>query len=130
MEIVICGMSGFVGSALEKFYTQRGDIVRGISIRDTATPQSVATQIEGADVIINLAGANILGRWNDAYKKLLRDSRIHATQTITDALALAARPAGAARATARSPASTGRWWCRLQADHRSSTPKTTGIHRS
>jgi hypothetical protein len=38
------------------------------------------------DVLINLAGVTVFKRWNDEYKKLLRDSRILTTRHIVDAI--------------------------------------------
>lgn len=86
MKIIICGMNGFVGSALERFFVARGDDVWAISVRSNTSPESLVDKLDGSDVIINLAGANILGRWSDEYKKLLRQSRLETTQKLVEAL--------------------------------------------
>jgi uncharacterized protein (TIGR01777 family) len=86
VKIIICGMNGFVGSALERFFKARGDEVSAISVRESTSFESLIEKLDGSDVLINLAGANILGRWSDGYKKLLRQSRLGTTQKLVEAL--------------------------------------------
>lgn len=92
MKIVLCGSSGFVGSALKKFFSERHDEVIALSIRSSTTLESIVKTIEHADVLINLSGANILGRWSEEYKKILRQSRLESTQKIVDALKQSLHP--------------------------------------
>lgn len=92
MKIAICGMSGFVGSALKCFFEERGDEVISLSVRQEVIVSDVAQKIEGTDVLINLAGANILGRWSKSYKALLRQSRLETTATLIEALSLCENP--------------------------------------
>lgn len=92
MKIIICGMSGFVGNALYDFLSARDHEVVSLSIRSNASIESIAKVLDGSDVVINLAGANILGRWSTVYKKLLRSSRIETTVTLTHALTHCAHP--------------------------------------
>jgi len=42
--------------------------------------------LEGASVVINLAGAPIIHRWSEAYKKVLYDSRIETTKKLVKAM--------------------------------------------
>jgi len=43
--------------------------------------------LEGQDVVINLAGANLVSkRWNDKFKKLIYKSRINCTKQLVDAI--------------------------------------------
>jgi uncharacterized protein (TIGR01777 family) len=42
--------------------------------------------LDNYDLFINLAGANIFRRWDEDYKKLLRDSRINTTRNLVDAM--------------------------------------------
>ncbi|MFY9143634.1 TIGR01777 family oxidoreductase [Sulfuricurvum sp.] len=86
MKIVICGMSGFVGSALEHFFTERGDEIIALSVRSSTSVDALSEKMEEADVIINLAGANILGRWSSEYKGVLRQSRLETTRKLVEAL--------------------------------------------
>ena len=45
-----------------------------------------ASLADGADVIVNLAGATISERWSDASKKEIRDSRVNAGKAIVEAV--------------------------------------------
>lgn len=92
MKIVICGISGFVGSALKHFFEERGDHVAALSIRSGSAVEDVARSLNGCDVLINLAGANILGRWTQRYKKILRQSRLDTTSKLVKALSLCENP--------------------------------------
>lgn len=87
MKIVICGISGFVGRALERFFHSVGEEVIGLSVRLSTPVEAIVPILEEADVVINLAGASILGRWNRKYKKLLRQSRLDTTEKIVEAIA-------------------------------------------
>jgi len=92
MKIVICGMSGFVGSALRTFLLQRSDTVIGLSIRSDTSVEKIVETIEGADALINLSGANILGRWSESYKHILRQSRLESTEKLVEAITLCTNP--------------------------------------
>jgi uncharacterized protein (TIGR01777 family) len=49
--------------------------------------------LEGHDAVVHLAGENIAGgRWNDRQKKAIRDSRLHGTQLVCDALSKLRNP--------------------------------------
>jgi uncharacterized protein (TIGR01777 family) len=49
--------------------------------------------VDGADAVINLAGAGVGDhRWNDEYRKLIRSSRINSTETVARAVAAAGKP--------------------------------------
>ncbi len=92
MKIVICGVSGFVGSSMKSFFEKRGDTVISLSVRSGMSAETVAKKLEGSDVLINLAGANILGRWTKSYKEILRNSRLETTDTLVEALSLCESP--------------------------------------
>jgi uncharacterized protein (TIGR01777 family) len=92
MKIAICGISGFVGSALKVFFEKRGDEVFSLSIRAETSVELVSQKLNGCDVLINLAGANILGRWTSEYKELLRQSRLETTDKLVNALSLCDHP--------------------------------------
>lgn len=103
MEVFITGGSGFVGKTLCRILLNAGhgatvlsrsagaaqSLPKGIghTIGDPTQPgpwQEEAARYQG---FINLAGASIFGRWDDAYKELLRSSRIKTTQNLVEAMA-------------------------------------------
>lgn len=95
LRILIAGGSGMVGSALKKHLGDKGHQVKVLSRNsdnaiyqwNPAKGEINKLALEEADVIINLAGANIAGSlWTGAYKKLLRDSRIDSTRTLVENL--------------------------------------------
>jgi uncharacterized protein len=99
MKILISGSSGLIGSALADALGAEGHTV-GRLLRpgrqltacdarwDPATGQLDAETMEGADAVVNLAGASIgESRWTEARKKLLRSSRVQATRLLVQRFA-------------------------------------------
>jgi uncharacterized protein len=108
--IAITGATGLIGRALAEACARDGIRVSAL-VRDTARaaerlpsatlhawdatggpPPEAA--FEGVDVVVNLIGESVSsGRWNEARKKRLRDSRVVATRALVDVLrGLRARP--------------------------------------
>jgi hypothetical protein len=85
-------MSGFVGNALHDFLSAQHHEVVSLSIRPNSSVESIVKVLDGSDVVINLAGANILGRWSASYKKLLHSSRLETTNALTHALTHCSNP--------------------------------------
>ena len=84
--IAITGASGFVGTNLTKFFKNLNYKIIPIS-RDILNDElKLKSVLDESDVIINLAGANIIGRWTAEYKELLYTSRIDTTKKIVTAL--------------------------------------------
>jgi hypothetical protein len=84
--IAITGASGFVGTNLTKFFKSFNYKIIPIS-RDILNDElKLKNVLDESDVIINLAGANIIGRWTAEYKELLYTSRIDTTKKIVTAL--------------------------------------------
>ena len=89
MNMLITGGTGFIGSALTKFFLQQEHNITVLS-RNTLNLPNVRIiksikQInsnEKIDVIVNLAGAPINKRWSSSYKKLLIDSRLEVTKNL------------------------------------------------
>jgi len=104
MRVLIAGASGLVGSALIPALEGEGAEVTRM-VRSPAKAGEVewhpdndqidATQLEGFDAVINLAGENIAaGRWTDDQKRKIRHSRINGTHLLSEAIAgLKQRPA-------------------------------------
>ncbi len=98
MNILIAGASGFVGTALISFLQSQGHrIVRlvrsdqgvrkDVYLWDPAKGQIDLRAFEGIDAVINLAGENIFsGRWTEAKKKSILDSRVAATRVLVSAI--------------------------------------------
>jgi len=102
MKILITGGTGFVGQALVRTLIQQGHEATIVtrSFRKSGPTQPGVTLVEGDptqkgewqksvgghDVIINLAGASIFGRWTDEIKRALRESRILTTRNLVDAI--------------------------------------------
>lgn len=84
--IAITGASGFVGTNLTNFFKSFNYKIIPIS-RDILNDElKLKNVLDESDVIINLAGANIIGRWTAEYKELLYTSRIDTTKKIVTAL--------------------------------------------
>lgn len=108
MKIVIAGGTGFLGRPLvQHFATRRFDVVvltrspqpspaaepnvREVEWSPTLSPDvgdaAWIKEIDGADAVINLAGAGIADRrWTPARKRELLDSRIAPTRTLVAAM--------------------------------------------
>lgn len=80
MKIALTGASGFVGTALQSHFEECVIIDRK---DDTSM---ILEKLEGVDVVINLAGAPIIKRWSDPYKKILLNSRIESTERLVGAV--------------------------------------------
>lgn len=89
MIIAISGAGGFIGKQLTIYFQAKGNDVLSISRIDAKTSVAeVVSQLSGVDVVINLAGAPIIGRWTKRYKKALFESRVNTTRKIVEAISL------------------------------------------
>lgn len=92
-SIAITGASGFVGSHLCSMFKKNGWGIIPLGRKEFAsTPEKLAQIIEGVDVIVNLAGAPVVGRWSEKYKKILYDSRVTLTNKLINACKLLETP--------------------------------------
>lgn len=104
MRVLISGSTGLIGQRLVDDLTRNGDtvvrLVRGASpvtgekIQwSPATGDVDASRLEGFDAVIHLAGESIAdGRWTEAKKKRIRDSRTIGTRHLSERLAKLAAP--------------------------------------
>lgn len=80
MKIALTGASGFVGTALQNHFKDCVIIER----RDDE--EKIIEKLKDVDIVINLAGAPIIKRWSDPYKKILMQSRIESTERLVRAI--------------------------------------------
>jgi len=87
MKIAISGSTGFIGKQLSDYFLQSGNELIVISRSDFAGGiNQLAKVIKSADVIINLAGASVLQRWNKRNKQLIYSSRVDNTKLLVKAV--------------------------------------------
>jgi uncharacterized protein (TIGR01777 family) len=96
-KILVSGSSGLIGAALVPALQSNGyevvRLVRGASASgrvgwDPARPLAPES-VSGFEVIIHLAGESIVGRWTEAKKRRIRESRVQGTRALAAALAKA-----------------------------------------
>jgi len=84
--ILITGASGFVGSTLTTNFHNNGYKVIAIKREHLNNIEKLASLLNNSFAVINLAGANIINRWSENYKKLLYSSRIDTTKNLIKAM--------------------------------------------
>ncbi len=97
-SVAVTGASGLIGSALSAFLSTGGHrvirLVRRAPRDDTERrwdPESPADDLlDGIDAVVHLAGESIAGRFTDAHKNAVRDSRIEPTRRLAECAARAA----------------------------------------
>ncbi len=113
MKIVIPGGSGQVGAILGRAFVAEGHDVVVLSRRPNPAPWRVVAwdaqtqgdwvdEIDGADVVINLAGRSVNCRYTARNRREIVDSRVCSTRALGEAIARAAPPA-ARLASDRAP---------------------------
>lgn len=98
-KVIIAGGTGFIGSYLARRYATQGCHVvvigrtcreeeRNISyaVWDGKTLDKWAAELDGADVLINLAGKSVNCRYNETNKREIYDSRTGSTQVLGEAI--------------------------------------------
>jgi uncharacterized protein (TIGR01777 family) len=98
MRIAVTGSTGLIGSALVRSLHADGhEVIRLVRRRPRGRDEVVwdperqyvdAAGLTGCEAVVHLAGAGIgERRWTDAYKKVIRDSRVLGTAAIAEAVA-------------------------------------------
>ncbi len=104
MRILVTGATGFVGERLCELLRSEGHPVVALT-RDTSAAKSRLPMLEaahfwdprsgtppqeafdGVDGVVNLAGEPVVGRWTEAKKKAIRDSRVIGTENLVEGIA-------------------------------------------
>ena len=106
MRILLPGGSGQAGTILARFFHARGDDVTVLSrTSSSSTPWRTepwdaltlgpwTAHLEGADVVIGLAGRTVNTRYTAAHRREILDSRTGSTAVLAEAIAQASNPPG------------------------------------
>src|SRR6266850_8173466 len=103
LKIVIPGGSGHIGTLLSRALTTEGHEVVVLSRMPKSAPWRVAhwdgvtvgdwtRELDGADVVINVAGRSVNCRYNSANRSAILESRVRSTQAIGAAISRSPRP--------------------------------------
>lgn len=103
MKIVLPGGSGQVGTLLARAYVADGHEVVVLSRHPSSAPWRTvrwdartvggwAAELEGADVVINLAGRSVNCRYNQANRRAILESRVDSTRAVGQAIARCGQP--------------------------------------
>lgn len=100
--ILIAGASGFIGSALTAFLSTGGhSVIRLVRRSPTRHDERYWDPdrdildpgvFTGVDVVINLAGAPLLGRWSEKKKRLIKESRVTSASLLARTIASLPKP--------------------------------------
>lgn len=106
-KLIIAGANGFLARYLTRYFTERGWSVIGLARHQKGMDEqcryvnwdgrslgSWADEIDGGDVLINLAGRTVNCRYNDKNKREIMDSRISSTGVLAEALEQCEKPPG------------------------------------
>jgi NAD dependent epimerase/dehydratase family enzyme len=94
---VIAGAGGFLGRYLVRAFRRKGDGVRTIGRSAAADagwddPIALARVLDGADVLLNLAGRSVNCRYTEANRREILESRVRTTRLLAQAVRSASRP--------------------------------------
>ncbi|GAA3632659.1 TIGR01777 family oxidoreductase [Microbacterium awajiense] len=92
---VIAGASGFVGRAVADAFRTDGYDLQLVGRSGPTTwddPAALARAVDGADVVVNLAGTSVNCRYTDRNRDEILDSRVRTTRALHRAIAGAQHP--------------------------------------
>ncbi|UIZ93238.1 TIGR01777 family oxidoreductase [Corynebacterium sp. CNCTC7651] len=94
LVIALTGASGLVGTHLKAQLTTAGHTVIGLTRGEAGPgerhwdPDNPADDLlEGVDAVAHIAGESIMGRWTEAKKRKIRDSRVGPTRKLAEVAA-------------------------------------------
>ncbi len=86
--VAITGASGLIGRALGEALAARGHTVKALRRPSDWSIDGVKEGVlVGVDTVVHLAGEPVFGRWSEAKKQRIRDSRVLGTQAVAAACA-------------------------------------------
>lgn len=94
-RVVIAGASGFVGTALARAFAAEGYRITRVGRSGDAVwgdRRAVEAAVDGADLLVNLAGKSVDCRYDDRNRREILRSRVDTTRELADAVARAPRP--------------------------------------
>jgi NAD dependent epimerase/dehydratase family enzyme len=95
-KVVLAGASGFIGQHLESAFRARGDVVLRIGRRGPdatwGEPSGIQRALDGADLLVNMAGRSVNCRYGPANRAEILRSRIETTHALREAAASIANP--------------------------------------
>lgn len=109
MRVLLCGGTGFIGTALTEALLARGDEAWIVTRKQPANApisggrpspgyvtweqlEADPSRWDGFDAVVNLAGETINQRWTEAAKRRIVDSRVQAAGRIADLLSRMSSP--------------------------------------
>ena len=101
MKIIIAGGTGFLGNALKEYFRKKNGEVK-ILTRSPKSDHDIfwdgrslgnwKSEVENADVLINLAGKSVDCRYTEKNKNEILSSRIESTKVLQEAVDLCDNP--------------------------------------
>lgn len=103
MKIIITAANGFMGEALVDYFSKAHEVVviirKSIKYKNAKTcswdgknPSNWTKELEGSDVLINLAGKSVNCRYNEANKAAIYASRLESTTVLGNAIKACENP--------------------------------------
>ena len=95
-KVVLAGGTGFIGQFFEKEFKKKGDQVHIISRKEGHISwddkRSIVKALEGAELLINLAGKSVNCRYNERNKREIMESRKRTTVILGEAIEACMEP--------------------------------------
>jgi uncharacterized protein (TIGR01777 family) len=98
MTIAVTGASGFVGRALVPALRAAGHVVRTVGRGsssdvqwDPRTGTLRASDLDGVEAVVHLAGASVSERWTPEHKREILESRVRGTSLLSTTIAAMSR---------------------------------------